>query len=57
MILALLGQLIGIGVAPSDITVCDPLAYLVNEYHGLLHPPSQRALRGLRWSVRAGQGE
>ncbi|MHB0959453.1 MAG: DUF362 domain-containing protein [Pirellulaceae bacterium] len=37
MIVALLGQLTGIGVAPSDITVCDTLAYLVNEYYDLLH--------------------
>ena len=37
MILALLRQLTSVGVAPSDITVCDTLAYLVNEYHGLLH--------------------
>ncbi|MHB9068111.1 MAG: DUF362 domain-containing protein, partial [Pirellulaceae bacterium] len=37
MIVALLGQLTGIGVAQSDITVCDTLAYLVNEYYDLLH--------------------
>ncbi len=38
MILALLNQLIRVGVAPSDITVCDTLACLVHEYYDLLHP-------------------
>ena len=51
MILALLGQLIGIGVAPSDITVCDTLAYLVNEYHGLLH----RVFPNVRYEDYGGQ--
>jgi hypothetical protein len=37
MILALLRQLASVGVRPADITVCDTLAYLVNEYHDLLH--------------------
>jgi hypothetical protein len=37
VILALLRQLTSLGVAPADITVCDTLAYLVHEYHGLLH--------------------
>jgi hypothetical protein len=37
MILALLGQLVGLGVRPADITVCDSLAYVVNEYYEILH--------------------
>ncbi len=38
MILALLGQLTrDAGVKPADVTVCDTLAYLVNEYYGILH--------------------
>ena len=38
MIIAILNQLVGvIGAHPSDITVCDTLAYLVNEYHNILH--------------------
>lgn len=37
MVIALLRQLTAVGVRPADITVCDTLAYLVNEYHGLLH--------------------
>lgn len=39
MILALLRQLVSVGVRPADITVCDTLACLVNEYHELLHRP------------------
>lgn len=35
MILALLRQLTSAGVAPSNITVCDTLACLVNEYHDI----------------------
>jgi hypothetical protein len=38
MILAMLRQLTRVGVRPSDITVCDTLACLVNEFHGLLQP-------------------
>ena len=38
MILALLKQLVGsVGVRPSDVTICDTLAYLVHEYYDLLH--------------------
>lgn len=37
MILALLNQLTSAGVAQADITVCDTLAYLVNEYYEPLH--------------------
>jgi hypothetical protein len=38
MIVALLKQLVGdAGVKPSDITVCDALAYLVHEYYDILH--------------------
>jgi len=36
MILELLRQLVSVGVRPADITVCDTLACLVNEYHDLL---------------------
>ena len=39
MILALLRQWVGVlGVNESDITVCDTLAYVVNEYYDILHP-------------------
>jgi len=37
MIIALLRQLTGAGVKEADITVCDTLAYLVNEYYEILH--------------------
>ncbi len=38
LLVALLRQLTGeVGVAPEDITVCDTLAYLPNEYYGILH--------------------
>ena len=38
MVIAVLKQLVGvIGVSQSDITVCDTLAYLVHEYHDILH--------------------
>lgn len=37
LILALLRQLAAVGVRPSDITVCDTLACLVNEYYDRLH--------------------
>jgi hypothetical protein len=36
LILSLLRQLSEVGVRQADITVCDTLAYLVNEYHSLL---------------------
>ncbi len=37
MIVALLRQLVDeVGVLPADITVCDSLAYLVNEYHSVM---------------------
>lgn len=37
MIVALIRQLVDeVGVRPADITVCDSLAYLVNEYHAVL---------------------
>lgn len=37
MIMALLRQLTSVGVRQSDITVCDTLAVLVNEYYEILH--------------------
>jgi Domain of unknown function (DUF362) len=37
MLLALISQLAGAGVAPRDITICDTLACVVNEYYDLLH--------------------
>ncbi len=38
LIISLLRQLTGdVGVKPADITVSDTLAYLVNEYYGILH--------------------
>jgi hypothetical protein len=38
MIIALLRQLVGtVGAKANDITVCDTLAYIVNEYHSILH--------------------
>lgn len=37
MILALLDQLVGVGVRPGDITVGDTLACLIHEYYSLLH--------------------
>lgn len=37
MIVALVRQLTTAGVRPSDITVCDTLAYLVHEYYSVLH--------------------
>jgi len=44
MIAALIRQLNAAGVPPADITVCDTLAYLVNEFHELLY----RAVPGVR---------
>ncbi len=38
LLLALLRQLTdAVGIAQTDITVCDSLAYLVHEYYGILH--------------------
>jgi Domain of unknown function (DUF362) len=38
MVIAILNQLVGVvGVRALDITVCDTLAYIVNEYHDILH--------------------
>jgi hypothetical protein len=37
LIIALLRQLTSVGVRQADITVCDTLAYLVNEYYDILH--------------------
>jgi hypothetical protein len=38
MVLALLRQLVGVvGVKEADLSVCDALAYLVNEYYNILH--------------------
>jgi hypothetical protein len=37
MIIALVRQLASAGVKESDITVCDTLAYLVNDYYRILH--------------------
>jgi uncharacterized protein (DUF362 family) len=37
VILALIQQLASVGVPPQNITVCDSLACLVNEYYGPLH--------------------
>jgi len=38
MIIALLRQLVGVvGAKEADISVCDTLAILVNEYYGILH--------------------
>jgi len=38
MILALVRQLTSVGVSPANITICDTLACLVNEFYDLLHP-------------------
>lgn len=51
MILALLAQLTSAGVRPTAITVCDTLAYLVNEYHDPLH----RAFAGVHFEDYAGE--
>ncbi len=51
MIIALLGQLTGAGVKQADITVCDTLAYAVNEFHGPLHS----AFPGVRFEDYAGE--
>lgn len=36
-IIALLAQLAGAGVRPAQITICDTLACVTNEYYGLIH--------------------
>lgn len=52
MIVALLGQLTrDAGVKPSDITVCDTLAYLVHEYYDILH----KAFPEVRYEDHAGK--
>jgi uncharacterized protein (DUF362 family) len=51
MIVALVRELESVGVAPSDITVCDALAYLVNEYYDIL----RRACPGVRYVDFAGR--
>jgi len=52
MILALLGQLTrDAGVKQTDITVCDTLAYLVNEYYEILH----KAFPEVRYEDYAGK--
>lgn len=52
MIIALVRQLTGAaGVREADITVCDTLAYLVNEYYDILHA----ALRGVQFADYAGK--
>lgn len=51
MIIALLGQLTGAGVKQADITVCDTLAYAVNEFHCPLHS----AFPGVRFEDYAGE--
>lgn len=37
LIIALLKQLTSVGVRQGDITVCDTLAYAVNEYYDIIH--------------------
>jgi uncharacterized protein (DUF362 family) len=51
MIIALVRQLVSAGVKESDITVCDTLAYLVNEYHTILC----RECPGVRYEDFAGK--
>jgi uncharacterized protein (DUF362 family) len=53
MILALVGQLAGVGVPPRNITVCDTLACLVHEYYDLLHG----AFSAVRYEDYAGKFE
>lgn len=50
MVSGLLRQLTAVGVAPADITVCDTLAYLVNEFHELL----ERDVPGVRYEDYGG---
>lgn len=51
MIIALLKQLVSVGVKPSDITVGDTLACLVNEYYEIL----QKAVPGVRYEDYCGK--
>lgn len=51
MLVALLEQLTRVGVPPANITVCDALAYLVNEYYEPLH----QAFPGVRYEDYGGQ--
>ena len=51
MIIALLRQLTSVGVAQPDITVCDTLAVVVNEYYDLIH----KAFPGVRCEDYAGK--
>jgi hypothetical protein len=51
MIIALLRQLASVGVRPANITVCDTLACLVNEYHDLF----RRAFPEVRYEDYAGK--
>jgi hypothetical protein len=52
MIVALLRQLVGaVGIRPSDISVCDTLAYLVHEYYTILH----REFPAVRYVDHAGR--
>jgi hypothetical protein len=51
MILALLHQLVSVGVRPADITVCDTLACLVHEYHDLF----VKAFANVRYEDFAGK--
>lgn len=44
VIMAVIRQLIDVGVNESDIAVCDTLAYLVNEYYNILHAAYPRVL-------------
>jgi hypothetical protein len=37
MIIALLRQLVGLGIKQADISICDSLACLVHEYHEIFH--------------------
>jgi hypothetical protein len=53
MILALLSQLVSVGVPPGNITVCDTLACLVHEYYSLLHG----AFSAVRYEDCAGKFE
>lgn len=51
MILALVRQLTSLGVRPADITICDSLAVVVNDYHDLL----QKAVPELRVEDHSGK--
>ena len=51
MVIALLAQLTSAGVRQAEITVCDTLAYLVNEYYDLF----QRAFPSVRYEDHAGE--